>query len=346
MRIAIHHREGSFSDEWIKYCVQKEIHYKIVDCYSSSIIDDVNDCDIVMWHWHHKHPTDILFARQLIYALEKAGKYVFPNINTCMYFDDKVGQKYIFEALHVPLVPSYVFYDKNEALEWAQTTDYPKVFKLRGGSGALNVQLIRNLSSARKVIKRAFRAGFSQRNFWIHLKEKVWILRKDRDLSAFVGIFKTVGRLFFPSSYDKVAHREKGYVYFQKFLPNNDFDIRVIVIGDKCVAKRRFNREGDFRASGSGLIDYDPSRLDVRCIQIAFDVSRRLGAQSLAYDFIFDESGNPLIVEISYAFPPKAYEDCPGYWDSSLVWHEGKVNPQFNMIEDLIQKFKNSRINN
>ena len=62
---------------------------------------------------------------------------------------------------------------------------------------------------------------------------------------------------------------------------------------------------------------------------ISFDVNNKLNCQSVAYDFVFDKSNNPLKVEISYGFAVDAYDACPGHWDSSLQWHEGKFNPQW-----------------
>ena len=49
-----------------------------------------------------------------------------------------------------------------------------------------------------------------------------------------------------------VLYDTKDYVYFQKFLPNNKYDIRIVVIGDRAFGFIRYNRENDFRASGSG----------------------------------------------------------------------------------------------
>ena len=54
MKIAIHHRSGSFSDQWIEYCKEKSIDYKIVNAYDSNIIEQVKDCDAFMWHHHHE----------------------------------------------------------------------------------------------------------------------------------------------------------------------------------------------------------------------------------------------------------------------------------------------------
>jgi len=142
MKIAIHKRPGSFSDRWIEYCNQKNINYKIVNCYDSDIINQLKDCSGLMWHWNHGDYREQNFARQLIISIEKMGAKVFPNSNTCWHFDDKVGQKYLLEAIGAPLAPTYVFYDKKSAFDWIDKTTFPKVFKLRGGAGSLNVKLV------------------------------------------------------------------------------------------------------------------------------------------------------------------------------------------------------------
>src|SRR5690606_29697488 len=134
---------------------------------------------------------------------------------------------------------------------------------------------------------------------------------------------------------------EKDYVYFQEFIPNNTFDIRVIVIGGRAFALKRMVRENDFRASGSGHIIYDKGQIDERCVKLAFEVNKKLKSQSVAYDFIFDETNSPLIVEISYAFATKVYDQCPGYWDENLRWYDGTFNPQEWMIKDLISSVVN-----
>jgi hypothetical protein len=45
----------------------------------------------------------------------------------------------------------------------------------------------------------------------------------------------------------------------------------------------------------------------------------------LAYDFVFDETNKPLIVEISYAYTASAYDKREGYWDRKINWHEDKI---------------------
>lgn len=321
MKIAIHHRPGGFSDRWIEYCQKNNIEYKLVDTYASDIIEQVRGCDAFMWHHSHGDYRDVLFAKQLIYSLESMGVKCFPDFHTTWHFDDKVGQKYLLEAIGAPLVPSYVFYTKKEASDWIEKTSFPKVFKLRGGAGASNVKLARTASEARILIRKAFGQGFPQFDRTGYLKERYRKWREGKD--SFVGVLKGIGRLFIVTDFAKMHGHEKGYAYFQEFIPNNTFDIRICVVGDHAFALKRMTRKGDFRASGSGSIIYDKTQIDERCVQIAFEVNKKLDTQSIAYDFVFDEKNNPLIVEISYGYAVKAYDLCEGYWTPDMQWHAG-----------------------
>ncbi len=338
MKIAIHHMPGSFSDGWIRYCNDNGIDYKIVNAYESDIIEQVADCDAFMWHHHHGNYIDVLFAKQLLYSLQRVGKKVFPDFNTGWHFDDKVGQKYLLEAVGAPIVPSYVFYTEKDALNWIENTSFPKVFKLRGGAGSSNVKLVKTKNYAKKIVKKAFGKGFPQFGRTDYLKERYKKWKNGKD--SFLGVCKGFYRLFFPPEYSKMHGREKGYVYFQEFIKDNKFDIRVVVIGNnKAFGLKRMVRKNDFRASGSGDIIYDKSGIDERCVRVSFDIAKKLGTQSLALDFIFDEGNNPLIVEISYGYSIKAYYKCEGYWTDDMIWHEGNgFDIEGWMVENLIKE--------
>ena len=334
--LAIHHTEGSFSDYWIKYCDKNQIPHKIVDCYRSDIIQQLEECSALMWHWQHYDVKAILFARQLIYSVEAMGKVVFPSSKTCWHFDDKVGQKYLLEAVGAPMVTSYVFYERQEALDWIENTTFPKVFKLRGGAGSQNVRLVKDKAAAKKLVEKAFSKGFAAQNVFSDVRHKVRSGVQKGELGAKLRRSpKTIINIIRNIS---ARNREKGYVYFQNFIPNNDHDIRVIVIGEHAFAIKRMCRDGDFRASGSGRIIYEREEFDGRCVRLAFEIAEKLGSQSTAFDFVFDDQNNPLIVEISYAFSPGGYEDCPGYWDRDLTWTATSFEPRQFMIENLLYK--------
>ena len=334
MKIGIQNTKDSFSERWINYCEEKNISYKLVNCYKNDIIAQLDDCDALMWHFHHASPKDFLFAKQLLYSVKDSGKKVFPNFNTMWHFDDKVGQKYLLESTGAPLVSSYVFYSKKEALSWAKQTDFPKVFKLRGGAGSQSVKLVKTRADAKALINRAFGRGFSQYDAWLNLKERIRKYRKGK--TTLFDVVKGIIRLGYTTEFSRIRGKETGYIYFQNFIPNNDSDIRVIVIDQKAFAIKRMVRENDFRASGSGTILYNKELLDIDTIKLSIETAAKLKSQCVAFDFVY-ENAKPLIVEISYGFSAAGYDDCPGYWDKNLNWHEGTFNPYGWMVDMLIK---------
>lgn len=343
MKIAIHNSKSGFHPRWMKYCEDNEIPYKIVDCYANNIIEQLNDCDALMWHHHQLNPKDLVIAKQILFSLEHTGFIVFPDFRTGWHFDDKVAQKYLFESIHAPMVKSYAFYEKTTALEWVNKTSFPKVFKLRGGAGSSNVKLVKNKKQAKKIINRAFGNGFSNYDSVGSLKER-W--RKFRlGKAGLKEPIKGLIRLYKAPSFAQVLGREVNYAYFQDFIPNNDSDIRIIVIDNKAFGLKRYVRENDFRASGSGNFSYNRDEFDERCIKISFDTTSKLQLQCAAFDFVFDTENNPLLVEVSYGFSAKGYDACPGYWDKDLNWHEGKFNPQGWLVESVIKEIKKKSTN-
>ncbi len=339
MKIAIHQGEGYFTKLWIEYCENNNIDYTTVNCYDTYLLDSLEGCNALMWHHLNGNYKDHLIAKQILYSLEQSGKTVFPNFRTTWHFDDKVGQKYLLEAIGAPLVKSYVFYSKGDALDFIQTTSFPKVFKLRGGAGSANVKLIKSARQARGLVNKAFGRGFPVFDRLGYFKERFNKFRDGKD--TFLGVLKGLGRLFIPLKDINMIHREKGYVYFQDFIPNNISDTRIIVIDNKAFAIKRLVRKNDFRASGSGSIVYSKSEIDIRCVKIAFETSAKLQSQCMTYDFVFDQDNSPLIVEISYGFSPSGYFDCPGYWDIDCKWYEGEFNPYGWMVELVINQAKN-----
>ncbi len=334
MKIAIHHRSNGYSNRWIEYCNQYHIPYKVVNCYSSSIVKELEDCNALMWHFHQANPKDVLFAKQLIYSLETAGKQVFPDFHTCWHFDDKLGQKYLLEAVGAPLVPTYVFYEKKDAMKWVEETEFPKVFKLRRGSGSDHVRLVKSKAEAQKLVRKAFSTGFPQYDAGSNLRER-W--RKFKlGKTGLKDLAKGVIRLGYTTEFSKVIGNERGYVYFQDFIADNDHDIRVNVVDGKAFAVRRNVREGDFRASGSGFIFYEKHYFDEKMVKIAQDVARKLKLQAVAFDFV-QRNGEYLIAELSYGFCDMT-EKCTGYWDEELNWHPGTFYEQDWMVDMISER--------
>lgn len=334
MKIAIHNTDTGFHKNWRKYCIENEIDYKDVNCYADDILEQLADCDALMWHFWQTSSKDFLRAKRLLFSLDHSGFSVFPNFKTCWHFDDKIAQKFLLEALDLPLVKSFNFLNKNDALEWAKRTTFPKVFKLKGGAGSLNVQLVKNKSEAISLINKSFSRGFNQYDKFSALKERIRKYRKREE--SFIGVLKSVYRIFNEPQYSKVLGRVRSEVYFQEFIPDNNYDIRVIVIDNKAFAIKRMVRDNDFRASGSGVILFEKEHFNDELIRLSFECADKLDMQCCAFDFVF-VNNEAKIVEISYGYAVDAYNKCVGYWDKNLCFHEGNFDST-NWMVDAIKR--------
>lgn len=342
MKIAIHDNHSVFSKGWIHYCEKNKILFSTVNAYDSDIIEKLSGVSVFLWHFQQTNYKDMLFANGLLSALEQTGTVVFPELASRWHFDDKVGQKYLLERLNIPFIPSYVFYDKKSALQWMDKTSFPKVFKLRGGSGSGNVMLVENTSKCKDLISKAFGKGFSQSNP-LELLRMRYQKYKDGQ-KPFIFVLKGIARILFPTVYTKMAGREKGYAYFQDFIPGNKTDFRLKLVGNICWGCQRAVREGDFRASGSGNVIYDNDAIPIEMIKIAFTISKKLELISCAYDFVLLD-GRPLIAEISYGFGFSDDELPNGYWTEDLIWHDKAFNPFGIMVEETLRRAQPERVN-
>lgn len=278
---------------------------------------------------------DIALAEQIIPVLNVFSKVrCFPNYPTVWHYDDKVKQYYLLKHMGFPVIDSYIFWDKVNALEWADNTQYPVVFKLKGGAGSSNVKLIKTRRKAFSIIRKAFGRGIHPYYFDILGKFK----------AANYDIAK-ISKYFLKPLYCKLVtgttplpnyKRHRNYVYFQKFMPGNEHDTRVCILGKRAFAFKRFVRKNDFRASGSNNYDMNRDAIDKEFVKLAFDISKQMGFQSMAYDFVYDKNHRPALIEISYT-----YGDYPefstGYWDEDLVWHDGHYLPEYFELMDALQ---------
>ena len=337
IKLAIHAGDG-WNDEWRAYCDANRIAYETVDCYSPDIIQRLGDFDALMWHFRHGSPEDILMARHVLNAAEAMGLAVFPNFKTCWHYDDKIAQKYLLESIDAPMTPTWVFYEQAKAIAWLKTAELPVVAKLRRGAGSYNVRLCRTRAEATRYVKRMFSSGFSPApKVLADAANKLRVAASSGGLQGILRRLKKAPRFFRESRHArKYFSNEKGYVYFQKFIPGNKDDLRVTVVGNRAWAFRRRVRENDFRASGSGVIEYGKHFVPTEVIQASFEITRRLGAQSVAFDWVCDEQGKHTFVEISYCYQGEAVANSGGYWDTDMRWHECASRPEHAILDDFM----------
>jgi glutathione synthase/RimK-type ligase-like ATP-grasp enzyme len=345
LTVGIHptEKEG-FTARWEAALRARGVAVKTLDLLGERPLDQVAGCDGVMWHWAQYPHERRLAALPILRVIETHSRIpVFPDLATCWHFDDKIAQAYLLEALGIPAPKTWVFWRRQDALDWCEGAAYPLVAKLAVGAGSANVLLIRDAAAARRYVERCFSgSGILVRPPLPAAGAARLLARLKRAAKRAALAVPYVVANRFPSMPDRTYWiPQKNYALFQEFMPGNEFDTRVTVVGNRAFAYRRFNRPNDFRASGSGNFDVDPKAIDLRCVREAFESSRKLDAQSMAYDWLFRADGSgPVTGEISYGYVDWMIEKCPGHWDRDLHWHEGRLWPEEAHVDDYLARIR------
>ena len=329
-------RVQSFSERWVEQLQAGGHEARAVDAYGPALFDQLRGCDAFMW-WFAHLPLPRNLAKRVVQAVEHGLRIpVFPAWRTIWHFDDKIAQYYLLSAAGIPMPQTWVLWRRDQAMEFCRSLRYPVVIKLASGIISENVDLVRNYDEARYWIARLFDFGVTDL-----VREPVlhpWtLLRRIRQSLRVL----TTGDQRRPSVGGR-TEPQKGYILLQEFVPDNDFDTRITVIGNRAFAYRRLNRPNDFRASGSGLRDNDPAKIDLDSVRLACQVAERLETQSLAVDVLY-RGGERVLTEISYYYEPWIVQACPGHWElrgspsrGELHWVEGQVAPEDAILEDFL----------
>jgi len=320
-------KKNGFLKRYLSVLDYNNVKRIILDIDQNDFWDQIKNCSLVIYRWGH-YDADRQIAQIILPIIENhLNIKCFPDQATCWHFDDKIKQYYLMQVHNFPFIKSEIAWSKKKAFEILRNSEYPIVFKLKTGAGAKNVKLLRNQRSGKKRIKKLFGRGIRPNEID---RNKIDLIRESRHLGA------KIYRKIKGTDYNDIWNIEKNYFMLQKFLPNNRFDIRITTIGNRAFGFRRFNRENDFRASGSGNINYDHKEIDLRCVSIALEISNKLKFQSMAYDFLLNEKKEPEFCEISYTFNDRAIFNCEGFWNKELEFIKGKYWPQYLQLIDLL----------
>lgn len=335
--------QQSFSDRWVALAAEAGIHTRIVDGWKPDIFSQLEGCDGFMWRFGYRAPERLVARRVLTSVEHVLGIPVFPSWKSAWHFEDKISQFYLLNAAAIPMPRTWLFWDRESALTFLRTAPFPLVIKLANGYRSGNVRLLKDAGEGAYWVEQLFGPGvwsFGPRPSGSAARKL--IARAKAAAKTLAAIEPPL-----PSLRDEL---QRGYFYVQEFLPGNEFDTRVTVIGNRAFGYRRMNRPGDFRASGSGRPNWDSSQIDLQMVRLAFLTARRLGTQSVAIDAM-RRGDERVLGEVSYTYVSWMVRDCPGHWalhgepeTGDLEWIDGHVAPDDAIFEDFVAMLRSRRL--
>ena len=321
-------------EEWLK---KNNIPYENLDCYSSDIISKLDNYSALIWHYSNFMNADLMEAQHILDIAEEKGLKVYPNHNTAWHFDDKIAEMYALQSVNAPIPESWVFYDLDKCLNWLEKeAKYPLVAKLRRGSGSNNVKLLKNAADAKGYAKHMFHKGYSPAQ---SLAYKTYSkVQSTYSIDILKSRIKKIPKFLKSLQYSKGMVNEIGYCYFQEFIKNDGYDIKVAVANGKCSFLLRKTRKGSYKASGSGDIFYDKAYVTEQIISSAQEAAKALKMQCVGFDYVVRASdGKGFIVEMCHGFDHEAIAECGGYWDENHIWHDEPLDVADEIMKQIVE---------
>lgn len=292
-----------------RYLKNNNIEYTYYDVFRSDWIEKGKSFDIIMWHVNST-PSDLYIAESKIYILEKIlGKMCFPSFHEIWQYEDKNRASYLYKSYNLPEIPTFTTNSSMEAMEQIKNFKYPIVSKVNTGAGSTGVEKINKFREARKYVKKTF--GIKGR------------------------------KTLYPYL------RQKDYILFQEYIDDAEFDLRVMIIGNKAFGYYRYPTKGDFRASGSG--NYEKKAIPIEALKIAIDVKSKLKSRLIGVDLLFSNKRQKYFIIEASLFnqidtPEQLVIDgVPGYYDISdmnnIIFKPGKFWIHELVMDEIIKEW-------
>jgi glutathione synthase/RimK-type ligase-like ATP-grasp enzyme len=238
------------------------------------------------------------YIEDIILYLSQKNNILIPSINMLRSHNNKGYQELHKRLVSFTSIPANYYSHYNE-MKYKNLV-FPLVLKTLEGFGSGGVSLVNSEQEIEEISKRdecLIRRGFFRR-----------ILSR---------IYQPLKRLVKP-----VTRLEYGdyYQYFrrfvvQDFIPNLSNDYKVLIVNQKYYVLTRFCKEGDFRASGSGIFAYE--KADSRLLDYAENVFRTLDEPMLSIDICSDNNEYYLIEFQGLHFGPYAVIKSKGYYQKN-----------------------------
>jgi glutathione synthase/RimK-type ligase-like ATP-grasp enzyme len=309
------------------------ISFELVDLDQANWLAAVEGFEGVIWnpgYWGMKQASHF---KEKIYFIENIlNLKVMPNYQTVWAFDSKAAEGYIFQHYKVPTPPTTVSFSYEDALQQLEQARLPLIVKNTEGAAATGVRMVRS----KKKYRHELEYNFAQQRWEVDRRTgNKWDVFRKNFFNKWSWL-RLVQRL-------RLFKSPTGLAYWQQFIPDNPGDLRIAVVGNYAYGFWRQNRKNDFRASGSGIIDFERA-LPEHVVTYLIEFSNRLGFDAMVYDILFDRDSF-YIVEMSYNCPDKnLYKQnyVYQYSEGTLTKIPGHFWIQALWVEHFVEKYGGS----
>lgn len=269
------------------------------------------------------------YIDDILYSLSKKNRLV-PSYDIFKAHENKAYQEIYKLECGIKSLKAYSFANYVEFLQYKEQITYPAVLKSLTGAGSLGVYKVNSAEDTLKLIKKINKKEATLNNI------KSDILFNTKELLV-KTVYKNKKNVTFFENYRKEDPYFGRYI-IQQFVPNLESDYKVLVFGDKYYVLNRKVRENDFRASGSGKLEFIEAPTEV--LDFAKECYEKLDVPFVSLDICIDENNKCYLIEYQGThFGPYTLIYSEYYYVFARKWNKIKCK------SDLAEEYATSVVN-
>lgn len=252
---------------YISACRELSVTYKVLDISGPDWLEVIekSGCDaFLVYPSVHLSIWKQLYDERLRVMAYDLGKILFPSYDEIWIHESKRRMFYWLEANDVPHPKTWVFYDLNKALTFADFAQMPTVYKSDLGWGASGVRIFRDRASLRKHIKRCFIKGFTTYRRCYNDKEWGFVLLQEYLTDAREWRIVRIGDSYF--GYEKLKRGDFHSGSLQRSYSKLSDELLYFV--------KKVMDIGDFKSMDLDIFETNDGRYLVNELQTVFGMSR------------------------------------------------------------------------
>lgn len=282
---------------WIRACekLKNKVNYKIVDLTRNNWIENIK---IKPFDFLLAKPGGLtssfkqLYDERISILVNELSYPVYPSLTEILIYENKRYLSYWLKAKNLSHPETWVFYNKQEALDFIEKSSFPIVAKTNIGASGSGVKVIKDAKEADLYINSTFSGGGVKKRWGPNFNSSGLIRRglhyifNPKDIKKKINIYKKIRNDI-----------QRDFVIFQEFI-SHDFEWRCVRIGDSFFAHKKIVNKNS--ASGSLLKEYENPPFEL--LDFIKDMTEKYNLSSVAIDMFESDERGYLVNEIQCFF--------------------------------------------
>jgi glutathione synthase/RimK-type ligase-like ATP-grasp enzyme len=280
---------------WIEACEKRknEIEYRLIDLSQEDWMEQVQesetDCFLA------RPPAQRASSKQMyderLHTISQILKLpIYPTLEEILIYENKRMLSYWLKANQIPCPGTWIFYKKDQAMNFLNLNIFPIVAKTAIGASGSGVKILKNQNEYIQYITHAFSGKGISRTWGVNLRRGDLIKRAIKRLKNIPEFIKYMHH----KKMTVTSEPQRWHVLLQEYI-KSDYEWRCVRIGESFFGHKKLASKGE-KKSGTSEVSWDPP--PEKLLDFVKEVTEKGNFLCQAVDIFEDPNGNYLVNEL------------------------------------------------